>query len=129
MPLAVGDTFLAPESGRATEHLWVVLAVSGADAIIVSITTQWPDSDSTCVLLPGDHPFVKHASVVYYEGARRVPSAAVEAALAAGATSFVFESRPRCSVPLLTRIRAGFLESPAVTQELKDVCRRLWSQD
>src|SRR5438132_2506729 len=55
------------------EHLYLVLTrVSGDDEIVVANVTSDGDNikDRTCVLQPGDHPFVKRQSVIFYQRAK-----------------------------------------------------------
>ena len=71
--LKAGQTILLPKPGLATLHLWVVaIAPDSAsyDAVIVNFSTQRHQSDNTVVLQPGDHPFVQHATVVFFADAR-----------------------------------------------------------
>ena len=68
-----GTTVLMPLDRIAlTPHLWVFLCDPHGDppkSIIVMITTKRSESDTTCVLDKGDHPFIRHASVIRYEDA------------------------------------------------------------
>ena len=51
------------------KHLYVVLAIHGNGvAILANITTPRKGSDTTCILRPGVHPFIRHRSCVHYEG-------------------------------------------------------------
>lgn len=77
-----GDTFFlyAPEVAEQS-HLWVVLSDPSLDSenvLIVNLTSEADYQDHSCVLQPGDHPFIKHASCVNYPGARRVTLAALQ---------------------------------------------------
>lgn len=91
----------------------------------VSITTQRPGSDATCVLGPGDHPFVKHPSVVYYQDARELDLLAIERALTAGMQNVVCTRHASCSPSLLLRIRQGLLASSFTPKNIKARCQGL----
>jgi hypothetical protein len=85
--LRCGDTFLVPKSSDQTEHLWIVITppeVGTAKAVCVSVTTSRAYSETTAVLQRGDHPFVNHESVIYYQDARILDLNLVERALHAG---------------------------------------------
>ena len=60
----------------AIEHLWAIVTEIDATtnkAICVNVTTQQSYSDTTCILKPGDHPFVKHDSVINFLDSREMP--------------------------------------------------------
>ena len=69
-----GDTFLYRS---IDEHLWMVISDPVQDPhhiVIVNLTTwKGPASDQACVIDAGDHPFVRHRSYVYYQGAKVDP--------------------------------------------------------
>jgi len=114
-----GDTFLLPKSPNATEHLWIVLTGphgTPPQAVMVNITTQRLHSDTTVVLDRGDHPFVRHPSVVNYADARMVAADALRNAVDSGS----FRSHARCSEELLEKIRAGLLRSPYTPTRIKE---------
>jgi hypothetical protein len=123
--LTCGDTFLIPKRGTDTEHLWIVITEPDADAnaVCVSVTTKRSYSDTTVVLSVGDHPFVKHESVIHYADARILDLRTVEAALDANTRSFVCVSHKPCSDSLLARVQDGLLKSPYPTKGIKAVFR------
>ena len=65
-----GDTFLMPApGGRAVPHLWIVVTTRDAatgECAIVSVTTLRNSKDQTIILRPGDHPFIRHDSTIFY---------------------------------------------------------------
>jgi hypothetical protein len=70
-----------PDQDRDRKHLFIVLTdphpivEGGANAVLlVSISTLHPDRphDPTCILYPGDHPFIRTESFVSYRLARIV---------------------------------------------------------
>jgi hypothetical protein len=70
MPVAIGDTFTFGPGG----HLWVVIThPDGAEGrfVMANVTSLKAYTvDMTCVLHVGDHPFVKHDSVIAYGDAK-----------------------------------------------------------
>jgi hypothetical protein len=129
LPLQCGDTFLLPKSRNQTEHLWIVVAEIDAvtgKAICVSVTTRRPHSDPTCVLDVGDHPFVSHPSVIFYQDTRQMDLVLVESALTSGIRNFVCTRHASCSDALLERIRKGLIESKQTPKGIKELCRKLW---
>ncbi len=125
--LRAGDTFLLPKP-NATEHLWVVLTepTESGEAVCVNITTQHSFSDQTVILQPGDHPFIKHPSVVHYEDAREMNLQMVYALLKQGSDKFVCVAHDPCSVDLLRCVRDGLLRSKRTPNGLKQRCKALW---
>ena len=83
-----GDTFLIPEPGTSLDsHLWIVLSDPSVDAdkvLIVNLTSFRDDKDQSCILLPGDHPFVTKKTCVNYGGIKVVAAADLERLLTAG---------------------------------------------
>ena len=132
MPLKRGDTFLIPKNPKETEHLWVVVTEvdeHSKKAICVNVTTRRPYSDTTCVLMPGDHPFVQHESVINFSDAREMAIDLVEQALAKRIRTFVCEAHDPCSEILLQRIQRGLLDSKYTPKGIKAQCRKLWGQE
>lgn len=125
--LKAGQTLLLPKPGHDVSHLWVLVLSSDPvtmETVIVNMTTQRSHSDSTLVLLVGEHPFVRHPSVVHYEDARIVDGRAIEAALLAG----TFPALSDCSAALLKRIQEGLLNSPFTPGKVKTYVRHRLSE-
>lgn len=71
--LSCGDTFLIPKSVNAVEHLWIVVTdpdPATFQSVCVNVTTSTGKFEKLVTLLPGDHPFIKHESVVFYADAQ-----------------------------------------------------------
>jgi hypothetical protein len=129
LPLKCGDTFLLPKRSTDREHLWIIVAEidqSTGKAVCVNITTEQTDCDKTCQLNKGDHSFVKHASVIFYQDAREIELAKVEKALNAGIKNFVCTAHDPCSEALLKRVQAGLIASKQTPKGIKEKCKRLW---
>ncbi|MGE5343067.1 MAG: hypothetical protein ACM3SY_16455 [Candidatus Omnitrophota bacterium] len=68
-----GSTFLLPTPPNyKIFHLFILIAVekNTGRGLIVNVTTHRAGRDESCILIPGDHPFVKHKSVINYEYSR-----------------------------------------------------------
>ncbi len=102
-----GATFIIPDPrGRLDPHLWVIVSDPSQDPddiLIVNFTTRTDRCDESCNVEPGEHPFVKHRTVVEYRGAKRVSAPQLDQLLA----GTQFELREPVSQELLTRMRAG----------------------
>jgi hypothetical protein len=90
-----------------------------ANAVCVSVTTKRQYSDPTVVLSVGDHPFIKHESVINYADARILDLQRVQAALDAHTRTFTCMSHKPCSEDLLARVQGGLLKSPYPTKSIK----------
>jgi hypothetical protein len=118
-----------PRTSDAVEHLWIVVAEidpATRKAVCVNITTEQAGSDTTCKLNKGDHPFVIHASVVYYKDAREIDLNLVETALTSGIKKFVCTPHDPCSAALLARIQKGLVDSKQTPKGIKATCKKLW---
>jgi hypothetical protein len=123
--LAEGDTFLAASRTGDTKHLWLIITdprLNGGQVIIVNLTTQKKDSETTCVISPGEHPFVKHSTVVNYQDACECPVNSIEGALGK-LTSTHIEAREPLSAEILKRVKLGALASPAIKRRYKAIIK------
>jgi hypothetical protein len=82
-----GDTFLMPAPGGvATPHLWIVVTQPDTQThlcAIVSVTTLRNSKDQTVILRPGDHPFIRHDSTIFYGDAMIVDAQRLESEIEA----------------------------------------------
>jgi hypothetical protein len=119
-----GDTFLIPSPQEdECAHLHVVISDPEKEpdgVVLVPITTWESYKDESCLLQPGDHPFIKHASCVQYRDARIVPAARLARAIAGGQ----IRSREPVSSELLARILAGAGESRFLPAEHGNILAR-----
>ncbi|MEY4514852.1 MAG: hypothetical protein RLZZ450_6974 [Pseudomonadota bacterium] len=111
-----GDTFLGDPTGfSGGNHLWIVVAVNKSDmdtsvlAVLVNATTVVPRCDMTCVVNKGDHPFIVHASFIFYQKAAEIPVEDLA----------TLKPQARCSDGLLKRVRQGLHRSPHTKRGLK----------
>jgi hypothetical protein len=122
-----GDTFLMPApGGRATPHLWIV--ITAPDPItrlcaIVSVTTLRNSKDQTIILRPGDHPFIRHESTIFYGDAMIVDARKVDQDLVAG----LVLAREKCPPQTLRLVQDGVAASPFTRPRLLRFCRDAWS--
>jgi hypothetical protein len=123
-----GDTLLIPAPGSGvTPHLWIIVTEPAPDShrcVIVSVTTLRYNKDQTVTLGPGDHPFVRHPSVVFYADAQIVDVRQLRADVIAR----VAEAREACSSDLLKLVQAGVSASPFTPKKVLTFCRQCWAR-
>lgn len=110
-----GDTFLV---AHPYNHLHVVCSDPTADAskvLLLNITTFRPKEDESCILMKGDHPFIKHKSCIRYKDARVASVAQIQTLLNGGQMS----RREPVSAELLARIRDGAGVSDFLPEEYR----------
>lgn len=110
VPVRSGDTFLLTGGPVPTPHLWVILwgPAGPADAYLaVMLTSLRPYSDRSCILNPGDHPFVRHATSVSYRNVLRWTGERLAQLVADG----IARSRQPVSEDVLERMRTAFFQS------------------
>lgn len=54
-------------------HMWVVVGMLEEDRLLTNWSSKRPGSDTTCLLVPGDHPCITHDSVIKYEFIKEIP--------------------------------------------------------
>jgi len=111
------DTFIP--SG-ADSHLWVVVsdpARNPHEVVLVNLSTQAPWKDNTCVVLPHEHAWVQHPSVVMYGDARIESGESLRRIEEAG----LLDKCPSVSDALMARILEGFDISAYVKPRVRQV--------
>jgi len=118
--MKVGETFIDVGSA-STPHLWCICTEPNADdeVVVVSVTTVRPNVETTCVLQPGDHPFVRHESAAAYRFAELV--SVRELLRLRGQQRHRRHADADSS--LVQRIRAGALQSPMTPNKVKKAIR------
>jgi hypothetical protein len=123
-----GDTFLMPApGGRATPHLWIVITTPDAvtrQCAIVSVTTLRNSKDQTIILRPGDHPFVRHDSTIFYGDGMIVDVRKLDQDLTAG----LIVAREKCPEQTLKLVQDGIGASPFTRPRFLRFCRDAWSR-
>jgi hypothetical protein len=112
-----GDTYLISfQHVGPTPHLWIL--AFGPDTkgriVLVSVTTLRRGKDQTVVLQPGDHPFVKHPSCVFYQDAIIASASHLEAWIAG---ELATPTDP-CPAELLKLVCDGFSASEFTPQKV-----------
>lgn len=124
--MQAGDTFLAGKDEDEKLHLRILVTSPNAqgEVAVVSLTTRRRGSETLVVLHPGDHPFVRHESVIAFSWSEIANVARIERAIAEGNA----RRREPVSAEVLERIRAGLLDSDftpnGVRQFVKEVLER-----
>jgi hypothetical protein len=109
-----GDAFILPDAFG--KHLNVVLAVTKDGSVVhCHFTTRHRRSDPTCIIQPGEHPFIVRETAVRYDQAQICEAGP---ALEALERSIERKFEP-LSAELLTRVRKGALDSPQTPDKIK----------
>ncbi len=113
MPLSAGDTAILHDGHYDGErrHLYIVLCDPKGDKyelILVNVTSLRDNSDTTTILNPGDHSFIKHESVVNYYNAGILAHSNAEVAFRNGDRVGIERLKPA----VLQRVQQGLLDSP-----------------
>ena len=99
-------------------HLWVIITEpfgSPEQVIIVNLTSKRPHSDTTVILLPNDHSFIKHETVISYDDARIVCSDNIKLRV----QERDFEPHDRFRDGVIQAIQQGLLDSPRTPRDIK----------
>lgn len=104
----LGDTFFGALSG-GTRHLWVVITNpnSAGEVAIVNLTTRKPPCDDSCIVTPGEHPFVAQESIAWYRRATLAQITDLRNAVQQG----LIDPDTRVSSALLQRLQQGAIAS------------------
>jgi len=116
--MRAGDVFRF--TGIAEKHVWTIISDPAQDVVrvlMVNFTSHMPHLDQACCIQPGEHAFIKHASLVNYARARVVTDAALEALRASGRLELLNPPSPE----LLSRIREGAGRSCTLKLEFADI--------
>ena len=116
MNVSCGDTFLIEDEEGYDCHLWIILTpVTEGEVVIVSVTTERRRSETLVKLNSGDHPFIKHPSVIAFAYSKVVTVESIETAIRNG----VAKSRESASQTLLKKAQSGLLESDRTPHDVK----------
>lgn len=113
----LGDAFLL-DTPPNSEHLYIAIAqTSGSNYLFVNVTTRRPNSEETCVLIPGSGvpSFVVHESVIAYQYAREMNATQVARLITPGSLI----PKGSCSATILTQIQQGGLVSSRLRNRYK----------
>lgn len=121
--LNCGDTFLTgTDDDEDDYHLWIIVTPPNlGEVVTVCVVTAHKRSERLVVLNAGDHPFIKHESVIAYRWSKIRLVDDLEAALSTGAA----KKREPLSAAILKKAQSCLLESDftpnGVRQYFKDV--------
>jgi CTP:molybdopterin cytidylyltransferase MocA len=126
--LKKGDTFHAQSPSSTKPHLYVVLTDpdTSGNVVIVNLTSQSRLKDQSCILAVGDHPFIKHETVVNYADALISNEEAILAGVRGGA---VRHDPVPVSAAVLDRIQRGALDSLQTEAKVKALVRAALGPD
>lgn len=118
--IAAGTTILIP-SGPSGHHLFVsIFEVRQIDGklklLLAPIETQVPKHETTCMLISGDHEFVKHPSFIGYRHCRIEDLDHVLRCINSGV--YKCDGKP-ISAGLLERIKSGYKESKRIPKYIR----------
>lgn len=120
MPYAPGDTLLVkdPNPWDDRRHLFIVVTDPTIHPegllLMPCLESRTPHTrDLSCRLQPGDHPFVRHESVVNYRDAVVIGPAGLDALIASGHAKRKEPLRPE----VLARVVEGAHASPTLDPE------------
>jgi len=106
--LRCGDTFLTGDGDEDNFHLWIVITPpSEGEVVTVCVVTAHKRSERLVVLDAGDHPFIKHESVIAYFYSKIRAVADIEAAIQSG----LAKAREPVSDAILKRVQSGLVDS------------------
>jgi hypothetical protein len=118
MLFQLGDSFWVQTTHEPVEHLWILITKPNPlndSSIWVNVTTARPGSDQTTVLQRGDHPALRHESVINYRGAKLVDLVKLEGLIQAAKA----RSGSCCPGPILSKIQAGILASKFTPRKIQ----------
>jgi hypothetical protein len=114
--LNAGDTFLLSTPPN-DKHLFVAIApTQSGKYLCVNVTSKRNNSDTSCVLQQGDHPFIRHDSVINYKKAREVDPSVIQNQINRGNC---IQHQP-VSPSLLNRIQQGGINSTRLKNKYKN---------
>jgi hypothetical protein len=106
--LSCGDTFLTGDGDDEIYHLWIVITPpSEGEVVTVSVTTALKRSNRLVVLNAGDHPFIRHESVVAYNYSKIRLVSDIQLLISTHSA----KRREPVSPELLEKVRAGLVDS------------------
>ena len=123
-----GDTFFGFDKRG---HLWFVLTEEDANGEVAVANFTTHDlarrrcSLNCLVVAPGEHPFLRHESCIFLQGASLTNNAGLDRGLTEG----IYHSQASLSAGLLSRIREGALASANAPAALKAAIRRSLGQN
>jgi len=119
--MKIGDTFIP---ALPDAHLWIVLTEPNEEGKVVIVNLTSGVFDQSCILEPGDHPFVRHTSTIRYQKAMLCSHEKLEESVRAGSV----RRREPVAMEIVKRIWRGALVSDytpgKVAKEIKKMLGR-----
>ena len=120
-----GDTYFGPlQRTTSIPHLWIIISQIDPEtdkAVAVNVTSfENNQGDTSCVLNPGEHPFVRKQSVINYDDAQLVDESSLQRAEAAG----YLEKHEPAEADLILKIQQGALTSDYIEPRLAAIVQR-----
>ena len=114
-----GETFHSQSPSSTRPHLYIVITDPDpiGNLVIVNVTSQGQSKDQSCVLNPGDHPFITRESVINYAEAIITNENTIQNGARGGVVQFDAAVTPK----VLSKIQAGALASPQTESKVKNV--------
>lgn len=113
----LGDAFLL-DTPPSSQHLYIAIApTSEGKYLFVNVTTRRPNSEATCVLVPGpDVPrFIVRESIIAYQYAREMDAHQLADLITPGSPV----PKGSCSQTVLAKIQQGGLDSKRLKHKYK----------
>ncbi len=100
-------------------HLWIIISdpTPNNEVVIVNVTTADLSVDTSCTIKRGDHPFIKHESVIAYHYARLISVNKITE----WKTKHYYESWTSVKYLLLKRIQQGAIDSEYTPQKIQGI--------
>ena len=116
--MKTGDTFVLRLPNKIP-HLWIIISDPNPnnEIVIVNVTTSDLSMDNACIIKHGDHPFIKHESVIAYYHALLMSVDKI----AEWKSKHYLESWPSVKYPLLKRIQQGAIDSEYTPQKIQGI--------
>lgn len=121
--MKLGDAFQIDDGEGKRSHLRIVISAPLPDGSLITVncTTRKQGSDASCILQAGDHPFIRHETVIAYEHTRALPLA-MQTRIDAAVPPACVHHAP-VSPAVLQRIQSGALISDETPQKLQAALR------
>lgn len=116
-----GETFMFADEDDPKGHLHIIITTPSANGEVVTVPVTTPNSksDTMTTLNVGDHPRIKHLSVLAFSFARIRTIAQIEGLI----NSFDAKKCPAIKEDVLERCRNGTLESDHTPNEVRAFLR------
>jgi len=123
--MQAGDTFLLLDVLTHVHHLYVILSdpnQSQEQIYCAMVSTRGDGKEESCILHAGEHPFVKHDSVMVY----KMPPAVLEslAQLNLWKEKGLLKFRHSVASDVLERIHQGYVQSRYCTDRVYQLLAR-----